>query len=48
MARKDMGRRTQETDIILLAGSAGEFSRGLSTGPCEGSGDGYLSPYGPC
>ena len=39
-----MGRRAQGTDIILHGVPTGEIVGSLSTGPCEGSGDGHLSP----
>jgi len=46
--RKDMRRRTQGMDIILHEGPAGNLVGACLPGPCEGSGDGHLSPQGPC
>jgi len=42
--RKDVGRRAEGMDIILCGAPLGNLVGGLSTGPCEGSGDGHLSP----
>ena len=39
-----MGRKAQGTDIILRGGPAGNLVGGSSTGLCEGSRDGHLSP----
>jgi hypothetical protein len=31
-----------------MGAALGNLVGGSSTGPCDGSGDGHLSPYGPC
>jgi hypothetical protein len=43
--------RAQGTGITLRGGLVGSLAGGSSTGDLrveEGSGDGHLSPYGPC
>jgi hypothetical protein len=41
------GEEDSGTDTILHGGSAGDLSRGLSTGPCEGSETGNFFHRGP-